>query len=204
MAARARRKRKISVLAPQKIAFSDVGGALPANRYAVDVAAGPHTTSKRSSVVCSPTMSRSLHRFIGTVSDLAGILVALASAGLLLPSTQSSGASSLLAHAGVASIYVVVWLIVASRIGVYNVPPGRNLAVAVRRTLEAWAATWGVAGVLLLSILSTSPASVWLLLAAGAMTLTLLRLTLAVTPWGRTAGRARAIVIGSCPSAEAL
>ncbi|MFY9342334.1 MAG: sugar transferase [Planctomycetota bacterium] len=147
-------------------------------------------------------MSRSLHRLYGTAFDLAGIVAALAAAGLLVPQTE--GVAGWLAHGAVAVAYVVVWSIVTTRIGVHRVAPGRNLGIAVRRALEAWAATWGVGGVLLLSLVPCTPIEVWLLLAAGAVFLTAIRFALAVTPWGDSSLRARAIVIGSCPSAQAL
>lgn len=143
-------------------------------------------------------MSRSLHRLLGTATDLAAILVALSASGLLPPGNGGDPV-----HWCVLALIPVVWLLAAERIGVHRVPPGRNLLTALRRSMEAWAATWGVGGVLLLSLAHSPTSSVWLLLAIGAGLLAGTRMALAIAP--RTqAGGSRAIVVGSCPSAQSL
>jgi exopolysaccharide biosynthesis polyprenyl glycosylphosphotransferase len=87
--------------------------------------------------------------------------------------------------------------------GVYRVAPSRNLAEAARRTLEAWMTTWGVAGVLSISLLTTH-LHIWWLLGVATTLLLAIRLVLSFTPWGRAAGRARTVLIGTCSSSRSL
>ena len=97
----------------------------------------------------------------------------------------------------------MIWLLIGRRIGVNQVPPSRNLPLALRRTTEAWAATWGIAGMLSLSMQPTE-FSIWLALLAGLGFLGFARLAASLSSTGVPAERLRAIVIGACPSARAL
>ena len=144
-------------------------------------------------------MSRSLHPIVSSLADCVGILLALALAGLW-DDASASGLGPLI----VALMFALVWLVIANRIGAYRVPPSRNLALSLRRMTEAWCASWGIAGVLSLSTVSNTHFSIWLALVAGLTALTVLRMTFAITRWGKVAGRTRALVIGSCTSARAV
>jgi exopolysaccharide biosynthesis polyprenyl glycosylphosphotransferase len=144
-------------------------------------------------------MPRSFHNLVYAALDCLGILVALGVGGSWVAAPLA------LPHvAAIAAIFVVSWLVVANRIGAYRVAPSRNLAVALRRGLEAWGATWGIAGVLALSIFASTPFSVWLVLVVGAGILALARVAMSIAPIPHPSGQIKAVVVGSCASARSI
>ncbi len=145
-------------------------------------------------------MTRSLHRFTTKVIDFVALAAGLGWSGLWAGLDGGVGTVNV---AVALVIFAATWTLIASRMGVHRVPPSRNLAEALRRSLEAWLATWGVAGVLTISLVAPT-LQIWPLLLVTAGLLGAARLVLSVTPWGQTAGRARAVLIGSCASANAL
>ncbi len=147
-------------------------------------------------------MSRSHARIAAIGMDYACILAALATAGLWSDHGDELPAPSLIAV--LWSVFVIVWMVIASRNGVYRVPPSRNLALSLRRMAEAWGATWGVAGLLTISFVAVSTPAIWVALAAGLVYLALPRFILAMAPMPLSFGAPRAIVVGSCGSARAL
>src|SRR5690606_31605139 len=102
-------------------------------------------------------------------------------------------------------VFAVIWLAIARRLRVNLISPSRNLTLSLLRTIEAWAATWGIAGMLALTI--TPPLDtmrIWLVLFAGAALLSFTRVAASFSSTGIPAKRLRAVVIGACPSARAL
>jgi len=147
-------------------------------------------------------MPRSLTRTTAIGLDFACILASLAVAAMWSGHDGARPGAGLIAALG--SGFVVVWMAIGSRNGVYRVPPGRNLALSLRRMAESWGATWGIAGLLTISFLPVSTASIWIALAAGLVLLAAPRLLLAVAPVPLSFGAPRAIIVGSCDSARAL
>lgn len=105
---------------------------------------------------------------------------------------------------GLWLVFGVIWMLIERRLGVNLVPPSRNLAISLRRTTEAWAATWGIAGMVTITTMQPSNLNIWLVLFAGLGFLSFARLASSFSTTGIPARRLRAIVIGSCPSARAL
>ncbi|MFT7535257.1 MAG: exopolysaccharide biosynthesis polyprenyl glycosylphosphotransferase [Hyphomicrobiaceae bacterium] len=149
-------------------------------------------------------MSRSPRRLTTTTAELLCILAALSCAGLWTGSGENALSSTLIEAMGLWLVFGVIWLLIGRRIGVNLVSPRRNLAVSLRRTTEAWAATWGIGGMLTITVIQPSNLSIWLVLLAGLGFLTFWRLASSFSSTGIPAQQLRAIVIGSCPSARAL
>ena len=141
-------------------------------------------------------MSRSSHRIAQTAIDLLAITAALVWAGVLQ-------GGSIVASLVTVAVFAATWALVASRMGVYRLAPSRNLAEASRRGIEAWMTTWGVAGVLSISLL-TADLRIWWLLGIASALLLGIRLVLSFTAWGRAAGRARTLLVGTCASSRSL
>ncbi|MCB9878036.1 MAG: sugar transferase [Planctomycetes bacterium] len=149
-------------------------------------------------------MIRPLSRRLAThVVDQLCILAALSVAGLW--SGHDGGmiitAAAILAVAGT---FGVVWSMIARRLGAHSIPPSRNLALSLRRTLEAWAATWGLAGMLAVTVVAPTDLRIWLVLLLGAGLLGLARVLMSFSTAGLVHDRLRTIVVGACPSARAL
>ncbi|MGK0263543.1 MAG: exopolysaccharide biosynthesis polyprenyl glycosylphosphotransferase [Planctomycetota bacterium] len=149
-------------------------------------------------------MSRSPRRLATTTAELLCILAALSCAGLWTDSGGNALSSTLIEAMGLWLVFGVIWLLIGRRIGVHLVSPRRNLAISLRRTTEAWAATWGIGGMLTITAIQSSNLSIWLVLFAGLGFLTFARLASSFSSTGIPAQQRRAIVIGSCPSARAL
>lgn len=149
-------------------------------------------------------MTRSPRRLASTTAELLCILAALSAAGLWQAHSEHAAGSILLQALGLWAIFGVIWTLIARRIGVSLVPPSRNLALSMRRTTEAWAATWGIAGMLTITTVQPSGLNIWLVLVAGLGLLSFLRLASSFSSSGIPADRLRAVVVGSCPSARAL
>jgi exopolysaccharide biosynthesis polyprenyl glycosylphosphotransferase len=150
-------------------------------------------------------MSRSTHLRAASVTiDLAAILAALSCAGIW---SSRAGQGPLAIALDVAlhfGLFGVVWVLVATRLGTYQIPVHRNRRQALRSVVEAWATTWGVAGLLAVSVLAHPDLSVWAALGAGFVTLGLARLLLAHSPLAQGHGRPRTLVVGACSSARSL
>lgn len=142
-------------------------------------------------------MSRLPHSLTALL-DSAAIVGAIACACWLTDTATWEGAAI------AASIHVPLWLAIASRVGAYRVGADQCLRHALGRMTEAWAATWGVGGLLSLTFAVHIAPSVWWTLLAGLVGLTLVRVALATGPLGSGSQRSRAIIIGSCPSARAV
>ena len=101
-------------------------------------------------------------------------------------------------------MFGVIWLLIARRLAAHAVPPSRNLPLALRRTTEAWAATWGIAGMLAMTTIEPESVSIWLVFLSGLALLAFIRLAMSFTSVRASGERLRAIVIGACASARAL
>lgn len=101
-------------------------------------------------------------------------------------------------------MFAAVWLFAASHIGVYRVPPRQDLRLALRRTLDAWLATWGLGGLVALTLMPANQLAVWPLLGAGLVAMALLRLLGLVAPWWDDDARLRALVVGTSSLAKSL
>lgn len=149
-------------------------------------------------------MSRSNHLRVASVTiDLAAILAALSCAGIW----SSNGRGPLALALDVAlhfGLFAVVWVLVATRLGTYQIPVHRNRRQALRSMVEAWATTWGVAGLLAVSALGHPAFEVWAALLAGLVALSLARLLLAHSALAQGNGRPRTLVVGACSSARSL
>jgi exopolysaccharide biosynthesis polyprenyl glycosylphosphotransferase len=149
-------------------------------------------------------MSRSHHRFASLASDLACIFGALSLSGVWAGHPGQSTTEITLEVGAIWSVFAIVWLLIATRLGAYQIPAGRNLQASLRRTAESWAATWGISGLVAVSVLPCAELSVLMLFGLGLVLLLSARAVASVTPLGRSDDRPQALVIGSCASARAL
>jgi exopolysaccharide biosynthesis polyprenyl glycosylphosphotransferase len=149
-------------------------------------------------------MSRSSHLRVASVSiDLACILLALSCAGAW--SGHSGDPLVVAATVGLHwCVYALVWTLLANRLGTYLVSARRNRGQAVRVAMETWATTWGVGGLVSLSLFAHPSLEIWLVLVAGAGFLAATRLLLSSTTLAQGSGRPRTLVVGACSSARAL
>ena len=132
------------------------------------------------------------------------ILAALSAAGAWsrTPSYQSIGFPY--GSLTLISFFSISWLFIARRFSAHSVSPSRDLKFSVMRTAEAWATTWGLAGLMSVTTVAPPTFDIWLALVVGGALLTLLRLATSFSEADHHSGRVRTIVIGSCPSARAL
>jgi exopolysaccharide biosynthesis polyprenyl glycosylphosphotransferase len=144
-------------------------------------------------------MSRPSLRLGAIALDTTGLVAALACSGLWTRAADDA-ATTVLDRAAVTAMFALAWLAIANHIGVYRVSPRHDLRQSMRRALEAWAATWGVAGLLAISTLAPKGFSIWFALVAVTALLLLARCLLAALPWARGAERTRAVVIGTDPT----
>ena len=100
--------------------------------------------------------------------------------------------------------YAVIWLVVGHHIGVYRAIPRHSLLLALRRTFDAWIATWGLGGLLALSTSSPADLAIWIALIIGLATLLSLRCLGAVAPWWNDDLRLRTVVIGASPASQSV
>ena len=143
-------------------------------------------------------MSRPPYRWIAAALDSLGLVAVLACSGLW-PDFGTTW--TVTTDRGVVlALFVLLWLATASHIGVYRAAPSHNLLLACRRTLEAWAATWGVAGLLTITTVAPPSFSIWFVLAWGSVHLVAVRFLMAFAPWLQGSDRIRAVVIGTCPA----
>jgi exopolysaccharide biosynthesis polyprenyl glycosylphosphotransferase len=134
--------------------------------------------------------------------DLACVALALSAAGLWRSPTGTE--ASTVAQLVVLGLFLGTWTIVAHRLRTHGVAPGRNLARALRRGVETWAATWGLAGLLAISSIDDLGLDIWQTLVFGAAAIVFVRLVATLTPFGFATDRPRAVVVGACASARAL
>jgi exopolysaccharide biosynthesis polyprenyl glycosylphosphotransferase len=149
-------------------------------------------------------MSRSQHRFASIGFDLVCILGALSLSGVWVRHEGEAPDVVALEVGSVWAAFSIVWLLIATRLGTYRIPPGRNLQASLRRATESWAATWGISGLVAISVLPCGDLSAVWLFASGLLLLLGARAAISVTPLGRMSTPTQALIIGSCPSARAL
>ena len=148
-------------------------------------------------------MPRLLRLLANPIAELMCILIAINCAGVW--TMDARPIERVVAEfLGVWSVFAVIWLLIARRLGVHLVQSNRNIALSLRRTAEAWAATWGIAGMLVISTVSLQSFNLWVTLLTGFALLSLLRFATSYSSKLQMTGRPRAIVIGACPSARAL
>jgi exopolysaccharide biosynthesis polyprenyl glycosylphosphotransferase len=136
------------------------------------------------------------------VFDCASILAALIGSGLFRD--PAAGTIAPLDAAAVASMFVLLWFAVAAHIGVYRVAPQHNILLALRRTLDAWALTWGVGGIVAITTVASHDFSVWIVMGLGCVLLVTGRCLVAATPWLWSQARIRAVVIGTHPTGNEM
>ena len=109
------------------------------------------------------------HRPIRVAVDLGMVLAALSLAGCWEGHAGESYPQIVGEIAGLWLLFAAIWLAIGIRLGVYQVSPSRNLGASLRRGLEAWAATWGLAGLVAVSTFTHAEFSIWLTLLYGAL-----------------------------------
>ena len=139
-----------------------------------------------------------------SLADLLSILAALSVAGIWSGHAAASAVEVATYVTALMGMFGAVWLIISRRLGANSVPPSRNLSLSLRRTIESWAATWGIAGLLSVSTIANAEFSIWVALVAGLAILTLTRFAMSFSQLGVASDRPRAVVIGACASARAL
>ena len=149
-------------------------------------------------------MPRSIRRLASMLVDLLCIFAALSGAGMWRGYEGTTAQQMAIEVTVLMGMFASIWMLIATRLGAYSIPPSRNLRMSLRRTAEAWAATWGIAGLLAVSTVASNELGIWLVLLFGAALLGLARLALSFSNLGETTDRPRAIVIGACASARAL
>jgi exopolysaccharide biosynthesis polyprenyl glycosylphosphotransferase len=150
-------------------------------------------------------MSRSIHqRLARLLLDCLCILAALLAGGLWHPGSGAATPRALVAAVACLTIFVGVWVLVANRLGLDMFPARRNRRRVVRRVTETWATTWGVGGLLSLSMFGQPQLDVWVVLVTGLVLLAGYRIALSATPLGLANTRPRTAVVGACGSARAL
>ena len=150
-------------------------------------------------------MARSNHlQLTSVLIDLVSILAALSCAGIWAGHHDHTAWQVAADVAGHSALFGVIWVLVASRLGTYHIPLRRNRKAALRSVAETWATTWGVAGLLSVSILANTEVNIWFALVAGFGFLMATRLVLYRSPLAQGSGRPRTLVVGACSSARSL
>ncbi|MBX3462791.1 MAG: sugar transferase [Planctomycetes bacterium] len=143
-------------------------------------------------------------RLLRTLLDSICICAVLVLGGLGHGIRSSAPLVDWLAPAASLATFVGVWFLMANRLGLDMFPVRRNRRRLVRRVTETWAMTWGVGGLLSVSIFGQAHLDVWTVLGAGLALLAGYRLALAATPLGLQDSRPRTLVVGACSSARSL
>ena len=141
------------------------------------------------------------HRSLRAAFDLACIFFALGAAGAWSGHEGESALQTVAEVAGLWGMFSTIWILISSRLGTYQVSPSRNIGASIRRGIEAWAATWGLAGLVSISTFSHPQFSIWIVLVVGLVGLCLVRLVYAAATSQHAAERSRAVVIGA-PKAQ--
>ena len=131
-------------------------------------------------------------------------MTALAWAGLWRGADDGTAASRVIDATAEGAVFVITWILVATRLRVDLVPTRNNQGQMLRRVAESWATTWGIGGLLSVTLAKQPPLDVWTLLMVGFVLLAGCRLLLASTPLGSGASRPRTLVVGACASARSL
>jgi len=142
-------------------------------------------------------------RLLSDVLDLACIVAALLIGGI----ATRQGEPGIAQATNVAldiGVFGAVWLFVARRLGLHSLPVRLSRMLALRRIAEAWATTWGVGGLVVVSMFDHPDLAIWTVLGLGLVLLAAQRLLLASTPLGLGVDRPRTLVVGACPSARSL
>lgn len=159
-------------------------------------------TAGAQASVHHPPMLRLPYSLTAPIVD-AGILFTVV--GALDPdSAWGGGWRAALEAAATPGLFAVIWLFAAHHIGVYRVPPADDLGQALRRALDAWLVTWGLGGLVALTLIPPNHLSVWPLLGAGCLAMPMVRLLAAVTRWGDDDARLRTLVVGTSTVAKSL
>lgn len=145
-------------------------------------------------------MPLSPFRLVALAVDLAIVMVTLRLAATWSTAADVSWSETTM----LGGAFGIVWLLVAVHVGVYRVPPSRNLGFSLLRMLEAWGVTWGIAGLVTTSMTTWPGFSIWLVLFGGGAAMALARLVMTAVPAHSGDGPPRAVVVGSCASARAL
>ncbi|MBL8750989.1 MAG: sugar transferase [Planctomycetes bacterium] len=142
-------------------------------------------------------------RHARTLLDLFCVVGALFVGGLGVAHDETGWrhTATVLTHVGV---FASVWLLVSSRLGTASFPVRLSRRLALQRMLEAWAVTWGVSGLVVVSSFAQPHLEIWTVLVAGLLLLGLQRLVLSSTPLDVAGDRPRTLVLGACPSARSL
>lgn len=143
-------------------------------------------------------------RTASVVIDLVAMLAALSAAGVWAERTEQSGWRICAEVTGHLVLFGLVWLLITNRLGTYQIPLQRNRRLAMRSMVEAWAVTWGVGGLLSVTILAHPVLDIWVVLVAGLAMLGFTRLVLSRSPLGHGVGRLRTLVVGACSTARSL
>lgn len=149
-------------------------------------------------------MSRATRQRLNTTAELACLLAALSAAGLWTRVPDAAWTDTIWTSLALLCVFAGCWVATARRLGAHSVSPSRNLAWSLLRTMEAWLTTWGVAGLITVTVAATANFHVWIALFVGAALLALLRLAASFSEGADFAARVRTIVVGSCASARAL
>lgn len=135
--------------------------------------------------------------------DLACVVGALLVGGVLMPHGETTGAylGNVIVH---LAVFCTLWVLVDNRFGTATLPVRLNRVHSLLRTAEAWAVTWGLGGLIVVSIFDHPRLGIWTALVAGLALLSVQRLLLAATPLGVAGDRPRTLVVGACASARSL
>ena len=142
-------------------------------------------------------------RLARQILDLACIVAALLLGGV----TSSYGESPWRHAANIVvpvAVFGVVWTLVANRFGLSALPVRLSRLLSLRRMTEAWAVTWGVGGLVVVSMFETPRLEIWTVFFSGLLLLAAQRLLFAYTPLGFSGDRPRTLVLGACASARSL
>jgi len=145
-------------------------------------------------------VSRSSYSKTAPLADAIAVMVVVGATS----ATPAGGGLDLAHQLATPLTYALVWSGVARHIGVYRAIPRHSLMLALRRTFDAWIATWGLGGIIALSTVAPAESAVWTMLLFGLVTLITLRCLGAVAPWWNDDLRLRTIVIGSAASARSV
>jgi len=143
---------------------------------------------------------QTLYRLVESLCIFAAILAGLYGASDGLVFDTSTGGKL----AAIVAAFLGAWHVISRRFGARAVSPRRNLAVAVRRSLEAWLVTCGLMGFLVITTVVPVGFNAWITLAVGAGGLAFLQLVSSVSQLVPGYTRVSTLVIGSCPSTRAL
>jgi exopolysaccharide biosynthesis polyprenyl glycosylphosphotransferase len=143
----------------------------------------------------------------GTALDLAVLGIAMAASWGWEENWHGATWMAMGSYLGHAALFGAIWLLVTTRFGTYRLSVRRHRGAALRSVAEAWATTWGVAGLLDVSLLGPTLLSVpsphmGVLFASGLLGLLGARLLASGTRFGDGFGRPRTVVAGACASAR--